>query len=385
MLRTQLNVNATDADHIYVDMQAINDDRTGTDITPRLYINEARSNPILMNASEYYLSIIRFNLQTGSLPVMLPQVDLTQSDPTKLIYEVCLSFDGIDASQNLIWIPQDFNASPPAVPLNYADINSPYYNCFSYQHFIFACLDKAFQNAFTKLQTLATAAGKTLPSSYAPFMEWNPDAGKAIIDADVLGYDQSLAKPIEIYFNTPLYSLFSSFDALYFGTNVSNGKNYKLTMYNMMGGNIYNLNGVNYLQAYQEWPTFQNASNPISSIVFVSTQIPVLSTNTAKPVVYNELANVFSSQQNAGFSNMITDFEIAVDPGSLYKNAIAYNPTAQYRYFDLISNNPIQNIDITVFWKDNYGKLNPFTLAAQNTFNMKLLFKRKSLSSYDKF
>lgn len=383
MIRTQLNVNSTDADHIYVDIMAINDDRTGTVAAPKLYINESRNNPILMNASDYYLSIIRFNLQTASLPVFLPQVDLTQTDPTKLIYEVCLSYDGIDASQNLIWIPQDYNAQPPSVPLDYTDVNSAYYNCYSYQHFIFACLDKAFQLAFTKLQTLATAAGKTLPSNYPPFMEWDPTTGKAIIDADVLGYDKALAKPIDIYFNTPLYSLFNSFDSLYFGPNVQNGKNYKLTMYNMMNGNIYNLNGVNYLQAYQEFPTFQNAANPISSIVFVSTQIPVLSSNAAKPVVYNELSNVFTSQQNAGFVNMITDFEVAVDPGSLYKNAIAYNPTAEYRLFDLISNNPIQNLDINVFWKDNYGRLIPFTLAAQNTFNMKILFRRKN--TIDKF
>jgi hypothetical protein len=150
----------------------------------------------------------------------------------------------------------------------------------------------------------------------------------------------------------------------------------------MINGNIYNLNGVNYLQAYQEFPTFQNASNPISSLVFVSTQLPVLSTQTAKPFVFNEFQNIFSSAQNAGFVNQITDFEVAVDPGNLYKNAVAYNPTAQYRYLDLISNNPIQNIDIAVFWKDNYGRLNPFTLQAQCSFNMKILFKRKDSTQY---
>jgi hypothetical protein len=379
--KTTSNVSIDDPDHVYLDISMINDDRTGLARTPDLYFNENRNNPILASARDYYLSVVRFNLQTASLPIFLPQVDLTQSDPSVLIYKICLTYDGIESPVNLVWIPQDFNATPPNVPLNNGDINSSYYNCYSYQHFIFNVVNKGFLTAFNNLVSLCTTAGKVLPTNYAPFLEWDVPSLKAILDTDVLGYDPTLPKPIEIYFNSPLYTLFSSFDALYYGNAVTNGKNYKITILNMSGGNIYTLNNVDYLQQYQEYATAP-LWNPIQSIVFTSSLLPVVVTQVCVPKIYNNDSSYFTSLSNSNFSNMVTDFTVGLTLGSEYKPLIQYNPTAQYRYIDLTSNSPLQNIDISVYWKDNYNTLHPLTLQSQCSCNIKILFKKKSNTIY---
>jgi hypothetical protein len=365
-------------DHIYLDISMINDDRTGTNQAPFLYFNETRNNPILMNASQYYLSVVRFDLKTGSLPIFLPQVDLSQTDPNKLIYKICLSYDGIDSVVNLNWIAQDFNARSPENPLDSKDINSAYYNCYSFQHFVLTIMNNAFLTAMNNLVTLVNSAGKVLPTINPPIVEWDINTFKIIIDADILGFDSSLLKPIQIFFNTPLYSLFSSLDALYYGTNVTNGKNYLIYIKNMSNGNIYNLNSINYLQAYQEFSTFPTVSNPVQSIVFATSLLPVVPSQVTVPKVFNDLSNFFSGFSNANFTNVVTDFEIEVLAGSLYKPLIHYNPTAQFRYIDMQSDIPIQNIDIAVYWKDNYNILHPFTLQSQNSCNIKILFQKKN-------
>jgi len=363
-----------DNDHIYFDLSMINDDRTGTSPNPYLYINEVRNNPILNNAGDYYLSVVRFNLVTGSLPVFLPQVNLDSSNPNELIYQVCLSYNGIDSPVNLVWIPQDYGATPPNIPLQQTDINSPYYNCYSFQHFIYI-LNNALSTAMTNL---ISSVGGGLPSTNPPFVEWDIPNYKAIINADILGFSDTLTTPIYIYFNSPLYSLFASFDALYYGQAVTNGKNYKLTIANQNGGNIYNLNSINYLQAYQEISTFPTVANPVQSLVFASSLLPVVSTQVAVPKVYNNNSPFFTGVSNSNFTNMITDFEVGVDAGNGYRPSVSYNPTAQYRYIDMVSNTQIQNIDISVFWKDNYSNLHPFILQSQNSCNIKILFRKKS-------
>lgn len=376
--RTATEITKPDPDHIYMDISMINDDRTGLNPTPFLYFNEVRNNPILMNASDYYLSVVRFDMKTGSLPVFIPQVVLTgNTDPNKLIYQICLTYDGLESVVNLTWIPQDQNATPPPSPFSAENINSSYYNCYSFQHFVLKIMNNAFNLALTNLQTLATGAGKVLPSTNPVICEWDINTYKLILDCDVLGYDPNLAKPIQIYFNTPLYALFSSLDAVYYGTNVTNGKNYLINITNMNGGNIYNLNGVNYLQAYQEFSTFPTVGNPIQSLVFATSLFPVVSSQVTVPKVYNDLSNFFAGFNNANFVNVITDFEIEVLAGSLYRPLVHYVPPGEYRYIDMTSNTPLQNIDIAVFWKDNYNVLHPFTLQSQNSCNIKIMFERK--------
>ena len=63
-------------------------------------------------------------------------------------------------------------------------------------------INTAFYSCFHGLSALVGSNAEQLPSGYAPYFEFDPNAEKAILNADRLGYNNALPDPIYIYFNT---------------------------------------------------------------------------------------------------------------------------------------------------------------------------------------
>ena len=149
---SQLNPvkNASSPDQIYYDITVSNFQSTVTK-PPVFFFNEQRNNPFIMNPEDYYLSILRFTLETGSLPVFIPSIQPNQADVNKTIYSFTMEYTyppvGVAGStvytsaQTFVdWIPQDFAAQvplPPSANINRIQNNSTgYYNCYSYSYWI---------------------------------------------------------------------------------------------------------------------------------------------------------------------------------------------------------------------------------------------------------
>jgi hypothetical protein len=62
--------------HIYLDLDVLNSDTAPTSRAPVLSFEETRTQPFLEgSASDYFVSIVRFSIQTGtSLPVFIPRI-----------------------------------------------------------------------------------------------------------------------------------------------------------------------------------------------------------------------------------------------------------------------------------------------------------------------
>ena len=58
---------------------------------------------------------------------------------------------------------------------------------------------------------------------------------------------------------------------------------------------------------------------------------------------------------------MITDFESQDNNGYGFQGTLSYTPTAEYRMIDFnnSSSEKLNNIDISVYWKDQYSNLHP--------------------------
>ena len=90
----------------------------------------------------------------------------------------------------------------------------------------------------------------------------------------------------DIYFNTGLYQLLSSFPVQFLGN--PGDLNYRIVVNNMSGTNITpvkdNFDGTVRLRVpvYQEISTV-STWNPVASIVFCTSLIPIVSTNTSPP------------------------------------------------------------------------------------------------------
>lgn len=351
--------------HIYYDIAIQNNDIAGSSPVP-LVFEEVRSNPYLNKPDDYLMSVVRFNVETPTLPLWIPIIETGQANVNKTVYSITLKFGAFEFKQNLLFSPSNVNEPIPSAPLTQQDLSTTYYYGMSYTKII-TMVNTAFSSAVTGLSALAI-----LPSTVAPFAEFDPYSYQCILNAPAVAYDASLPNPIQIFFNTPMYNLFSSFNTTYLGySNITNGKNYQLTTTN--NNNATTIGGVSYLQFYQEYPTIP-LWTPIQSIVFVSSLLPMSPALVGIPKIIVSGQTV-SGSNNANISSIITDLEVPLDKGFEYKPSINYTPNGEYRLVELNGNNPINAIQIQVYFKDKLNVLRPLNIVGNA--NIKLMFRKK--------
>lgn len=385
-LSTYSNLNDKDPYHIYLDLNVINNDNTGIASPPDLVFNEVRNSPILYNPSEYFLSVVRFTLQTPSLPLFIPSIKVGQANPNLTNYKVSMSYtvgaNVITASQDVIFVPENLNEPVPIPPTTQVDFSSTYYYINNMNSFV-QMVNNALVSCLTSLNALVIAGGGTLPSTNPPFLEYDPFTDTCILNADILTFndDNPTTGRVSIFFNTALYTLLSSFQAEFLGYNLVNQLNYRIRIFNDYDFNIFNAaSGVNYLQMYQSYSTLKPLGNPVQSIVFSTGLIPVVPSLVSSPLVFSGSGNVFSNANNDNIQPQLTDFETEVSGTSGYKPSLLYTPQGEYRLKDLYGNSPISNLQMRVLWRTQFGNLVPFKLVSGCSANVKLLFRKKEFN-----
>ena len=109
--------------------------------------------------------------------------------------------------------------------------------------------------------------------------------------------------------------------------------------------------------------------------------MPICSELTGIPVVYGTGAVNFNQGDNANFVSILTDIEVPLIRGDEFKPQIFYEPKAEYRLIDLQSNNPVNSIEINVFWRDQFGNLHQFYLDTGCNATLKIMFRKKEFNT----
>jgi hypothetical protein len=115
----------------------------------------------------------------------------------------------------------------------------------------------------------------------------------------------------------------------------------------------------------------------VKQLIFTTALMPVNNELVGLPGIINSNTALDTDVQNNNFSPVITDLEVPLVTGDEIKPSISYSPNGEYRLIDLLSNTPINSIEISVFWKDQYGVLHPFVLEPGCFSSLKILFRRK--------
>lgn len=360
-------------DFLYYDMVVSNRQTSNSTQNTLLIFNETRQNPLIMKPDNYHMSVVRFQLDTTSIPVHRFEVQPRQNDADLGIYSVTLEyFTALNTSligneEYLIWTPQNLDVQKPDAPSltsNGFQVDSPYYYSYMFQHMVSLTQD-ALQRAFDKLQVIV---GAPLNSAKAPVIEWNIDRQSAYITCSKDYYNQSVYPHIKIFLNRSLHYLFNSLPCIEYSHNVTKGRNYLIRFPFEIDGNP----GTD-LASYQEYSTISNWS-PLSSIIFTTGSLPIVANELSEPVIYENNVRVNLTRGGDQIERIISDF---ISDENCYRSNLLYNPTAEYRWIDMYNSAPIRNINIQVYWKDKFGNLNPFYLDPGNSCSIKLLFKKK--------
>ena len=376
---------AQNPDMVYYDIVSTNFQSTQSE-DPFLRFNETRTNPIINNTGEYYLSIVRFSLDTYSLPNFICQIQPNQADPNLSIYSLTLEWDDgagtiVPTTQKyVIWSPQNKNEPLPLSPNQTSSgfqENTKYYYAYQFQYFL-ELINIQFGIAMTELIALVPG----LAGGKQPVLTWDTTTSCAILQAETDNFNQSNPARVKIYFNPPLFALFNSFPSFNFGTKgVTLGRNYQMIIADFTGVNTILLPtnptppavATVFTQMFQEFSTIDTWT-PVASIVFTSNTIPIISNQLSAPLIFNNGQTTTGIGNNANFAQIITDM---ATNEQVFKPNVLYTPTAEYRRIDMTGNTPLTNIDINVYWRDKLGTLVPFTLASGATASIKFLFEKK--------
>lgn len=427
--------SSQDPVNLYYDLDIVNTDFSEFGQIPqRLTFTEVRASSILSSPQDYFMSIVRFSLDTaGAMPLFIPQIDLKQQAgdpdfPNKTIYYITINYQDLTASppcplttitRPIIYVPHFSQAvnnplqNPPTAPLTLESTTQNYYWVGSFAWWI-RMVNQTISDAWSALRgTIATSVPTyVIPADFQsanpPYMEWDESVNYATL---VLPYSlfnqgqfwnpytspatgaQTSPALANMFFNTPLHILFSSFEYVFNNFTNTLNENYMIRAYSKNGENWSPPPATPPPAPYQAWNALRMKQQfgtgatmcPISSIVFETSLMPIVPQMIGIPKIFSTSIAVgtqaITGGQNNNISNEITDIVEPLNRGDEYFPNLLYLPQAEYRLIDLQGNGAISSIQISVKWKDIFGIYHDFFLQNGCGASLKILFRQKAYNN----
>ncbi len=384
-----------DETHIYYDISVYNNDITGSKPQNLNFAEMRTGKALIEDPSQFFFSIVRFEMDSCSLPVMIPQAQ--SGSLNSLIYTFVLeTLHSDNTSVNVYkrqvqYSPSNLNIQPPSTSQD--NFSHEYYFIYSFQRWI-TMVNSTLNALFNDVPV-----GEKTTVAQAPFFMYEPNTGLCSIynssEFDITT-DCGCNKKFNIYWNAPVETIFNGFDTteiseqdcyrLDNNNNLSNSpdanKYFKLNVINNHQANITPIKitentSVGFIVSSQNSPSL-SLCNPVQSIVFTTSgYLPVSPSNTATPVIYSTTGDSIQGA-TSNIAPILSDFIVPMLKGTEQKPKIYYYPNV-YRLIDLKGTQPLKNIDLQVFWKSKIdSKFHPFLLGSQCGATVKILFRSKS-------
>lgn len=322
--------------------------------------------PYLINPSEYYASIIRFDIPMAEVPVLIFPCPAGNDNISSLVIGV--TYLGIDYSVNLIYVADPFFPVP-----NPPDPTNPYYYMYN--------IDKFVNIINTALDTAIANSGFPLVGQ-VPFFYYNSSTQLFSV------YIPKTFTPT-IYVNVELQSYLDGFNWQLVSNSSTNPHHYNL----IKSDNPYNtypsvINaqtngtpaGVTGPSGVEDAYIFTQDHNnmvyfaELRRIVIVTNTIPIVAENI--PAISPNNGNFTGETTNLPiFSDFVPNFRDTTDIRSI----AYYRPTGQYLLHDMKGDGLLNKFDLQIYWEDSLGRLNPFYLSTNQTASIKVAFLKKTL------
>ena len=311
----------------------------------------------------------------------------------------------------------NFAVYPITPTLSTQDYTTGYYNCYNVKWWL-NCVNATLALLWDDLGNPAIYAPQIVVDSNTNLMTlmtpYNTTAGEptynfAVSDnvastASYLGTGSSPAVEYSMFFNEPLYNLFSAFTSIHYGSTTIGNAQLDAPSQAVVAGNFsvfaYYIQAINY--NFKNFLTTNNSQttktqtwfiteseyspvpmwNPVSSLIFSTSFLPVQMSLTTNPNVYgsNNYDETYANGANGNNSQittMISDIQVPLTTGSEYKPTVLYAPSNEYRLIDLNGNVALKQAAFSISWKTKFGEVIPFYLGSLCGANLKIMFRRK--------
>lgn len=327
--------------------------------------------PVLENPDQYYGSVVRFSVPCFTIPTIAFTVQtpiITAEDINKGIGSFTMTYKTSTSIQSFhIFQPQVLGVSPPSYPSIYQNFGTYYYFLYNYT-WLMNIWNEALKVAFIDLQNLEPE----IASAGCPFFYYDPVTQFISLYADNAFFNQSLANPINIYFNNISQQYYNGLMYNEISVGSANGCDALFVLQSQNELNLQTINNIECLVSSQEWVSLAYLS-PLKNIVITS------SMNVVSEVFY---VNNPSSIQNNQYVNVITDFVPDLSGSTeagVGTKVFIYNASSLYRVFQFRDLNPLYAINMGIQWVDQLGNFYPLSLVKGTTATMKIMFIKKTV------
>jgi len=361
--------------------------------------NQARSIPIIDKCSDYYLSVLNIEIPTDEIPLMIMPIVPNQANNNLTPFIIGIEYNGVTFPVQLIYLPGKNQIFAP--PLGFQNLPNqridPYYFVYDYQTLI------NMVNGSLRQAYINSGLSVLLPGIREPYFYLDPIT--SLVSLVVHRSFTTLTAPLvavpQIYMNYALQVYFDSFQWFFNGYDQPNGNDLSLilnpnTAFNL----ILYPNGIPYPNDNQSYvysgtaatdpPTYFRFTEEYSALEYWASLKRIIVTTNSIPINREFVPSIvltpnpinpipIPSDQTVTIP-VLADFVPILDRTAGNSRGIAYYyPRAQYKLVDLISDSPLQNIDLIFYWQDLEGNLYPIQISLFQEITIKIAFFKKSL------
>lgn len=382
----------------YVNFQLYNQN-----VTPTLNADMqlTTNDDIVPDTGLYDLSLIRFSIDTSTIPLMIIPIDTSQAGPVN-VNRTVYSFTMQDAAGNedtnfVEWIPEFSDAPVPTV-VNPQDVSTEYYYLNSLQHII-NLFNVAIEQCELQLQAVNPVAGR-LP----PYFRINPSTNALELWAQSDHYDNNTdPAPVtltSLWCNQEASSLLQYFLSKEIrDVNVATDKYFQFGIGNINGLNVFEQPtlGSDIIPPNQAASAFPSGTWTImpqykSSLACFNTFQGIDLILTSGLAIVNEIetpgvdygSEIANNVSTEDLQPIITSFQ--VDPDIRLASGsgrFIYIPQGEYRLISMLTSLNIKNIAISFRWVDTYGNKRPIKLQRNTSANALLMMQPRQLEYYE--
>jgi hypothetical protein len=319
--------------------------------------NVCKNTPFLSRASDYYLSIIKFDIPLTLVPLVIMPIIPNQGNPNLTPMIIGITYLGVNYPVNLIFQPEDLTQQVP-IQNETSQVITPYYYMYSYETML-RMINVALNSAW-----IASGLAAANPALHAPFVYLN-DATQLI--SFVINSVFVAPGAPTIFMNNAMFNYLGAFENILVGYNQPQGLD-RIFVFN---GNLspspstfYNIGVVQYYQYVQDYSTLASWA-VLRKLLITSATLPVTTEYVPSSATGDPASNA-TMPVVSDFTPQITSI------GD--QNSIAYYVRGQ---------DPLQQVDLQIFWQDSQNNVYPLFIPQYQQANIKIAFVKKTL--YNRF
>jgi hypothetical protein len=349
-----------------------------------LRYNTTRASDMVSKASDYYCSVVRFNLPLSSIPNLICPIVPNQADPTLTPWQIGVS-NGNPGNFNTVSLKYIDNSNL-ALPTQDKPsiVVSPALFIYNYQ-VVIDMMNGALLQAYNAANLAAV-----FPALEAPFFYFDPTTQLINLVASLI-FSLPLQSPLiavpTIYINNALKVYLDSFEYISNGFNNPNGNDWifrlnKTITFSAIVHQVYPTLVMGYAfpgDTITQPPSYYLYTQIYPAMAFWSASSKLFFTTGSIPVNEEYLPSLTNGQTNSNQIPILTDFVLDLSSSTNNRDVAYYVPTSQYRLVDLNAGTPINTIDIQVYWQDQYLNYWPLNINAGQQANIKIAFIKKSM------